>query len=247
MKSIDINCDMGEGMDCDLALMDLVSSINIACGFHAGDVTTMARTIEGAIARDLAIGVHPSYPDRENFGRVEPGLSPKEIFDIVVYQVAAIKGMCEARNARLRHVKPHGALYNTAAADRTKARAIADAVKSVDGSLILYGLAGSYLISEASAAGLRAANEAFADRTYTDDGSLTPRSEPNSLISDPEEMFRQVRRMVEEGVVVSANGKPVALHAETICVHGDGPHAVEFASTLKSGLAGAGIKIEPPF
>lgn len=240
-STIDLNCDMGESfgawtMGRDVELMDYVSSVNIACGFHAGDASVMRQTIELAIKKNVAIGGHPSFPDLQGFGRRSMSLSPNEVFDIILYQVSAIKGMCEALGGKLHHVKPHGALYNQAAKDKTLAEAIAKAVKSIDENLILYGLSGSYLISKAENIGLKTASEVFADRTYQNDGSLTPRSEPNALINDTEIAISQVLKMVNEQTVTATNGETVSLKAETICIHGDGENAVEFAKKINQKL-----------
>lgn len=241
MLSIDLNCDMGESfgawkMGSDAELMDYVSSVNIACGFHAGDATTMRQTVEMAIGKRVAIGAHPSYPDLQGFGRRPMSLSPQEVFDIVLYQVSALKGICEAAGGKLHHVKPHGALYNQAAKDKTLANAIAKAVQKIDLDLILYGLAGSLLISESEELGLRTASEFFADRTYQTDGSLTPRSEPNSLIDNADDAVLQVLQMISSQTVTAVNGETVPVKAETICIHGDAEHAVEFARIIRNRL-----------
>lgn len=249
MLSIDLNCDMGESfgawrMGNDAELMNYVSSINIACGFHAGDATTMRETVQMAQQKGVAIGAHPAFPDLQGFGRREMSLSAKEIFDIVLYQVSALKGICEAFGAKLRHVKPHGALYNSAAKNDEKAAAIAEAVKKIDESLVFFGLSGSFLISEAKKMGLKTASEVFADRTYQNDGSLTPRSQPNALITSTEESIEQVLQMIEQKTVTAVTGETIRITAETICIHGDGIHAVEFARTINQRLRSENIKIE---
>ncbi len=251
MVSVDLNCDMGESfgawsMGNDAVLMDYVSSVNIACGFHAGDASTIRKTVELAVSKGVAIGAHPSYPDLQGFGRRNMSLSLQEAFDVVLYQVAALKGICEASGAKLRHVKPHGALYNQAAKDKLLARSIAEAVLAIDDRLALCGLAGSHMVSEAEKIGLFAISETFADRTYKSDGSLTPRSEPNSLIHDVEAAARQALRLVEEGSVESVDGPSVAVKTDTICIHGDGEHAVEFAQAIKDLLTERGITITRP-
>lgn len=248
MHSIDLNCDMGESfgawrMGNDAALMDFVSSVNIACGFHAGDASVIRKTVETAIEKGVKIGAHPSFPDIQGFGRREIKMSPNEIFDIVLYQVAALKGVCEALGTRLNHVKPHGALYNTAAKRAEIASAIAEAVKKIDENLIFYGLSGSFLISEAEKTGLRTASEVFADRTYTPEGTLTPRIEPNALIEDEKQAIAQVLQMIFEGNATATNGEKVALKAQTVCIHGDGKHALDFARNINSELTKCGIKI----
>jgi UPF0271 protein len=243
MPTIDLNCDMGEGCGNDQTLLDLVSSANIACGFHAGDPSTMRRTADAAVERGVAIGAHPSFADRENFGRSRMSLSPREVFDIVLYQVAAMSAICESAGAKLHHVKPHGALYNQSANDPELASAIAEAVRTFDPNLVLYALSGGQLIEAGKSAGLKTASEAFADRTYTADGRLTPRSQPNALITDRRAALDQVLRMIEFSEVVASTGETVRVSADTICIHGDGETAVEFARTVRSGLSDRGIQI----
>lgn len=249
MLSIDLNCDMGESfgawqMGRDGELMDFVSSINIACGFHAGDAGVIRQTVETAAEKGVAIGAHPSFPDLQGFGRREMRLSAQEIFDIVLYQVSAVKGICEAFGAKLRHVKPHGALYNQAAKDAEIAEAIAEAVKRIDENLIFYGLSGSFLISEAEKLGLKTMSEVFADRTYQANGSLTPRSESNALIKNAETAALQVLQMIKEKSVTATSGERVAITAETVCIHGDGENALEFAKMINAKLTENGIEIK---
>lgn len=241
MNRIDLNCDIGESfgawkMGCDTELMDFVSSVNVACGFHAGDASTIRKTIETAVKKGVAIGAHPSFPDLQGFGRREMKLSSQEIFDIVLYQVSALKGICEAFGAKLHHVKPHGALYNSAAKDAKMSRSIAEAVKTIDENLTLYGLSGSFLISEAEKLGLKTASEVFADRTYQTDGSLTPRDQPNALIKDTEIAVEQVLQMIRHQTVTTTNGKIIPIKVETICIHGDGENALEFARIINQKL-----------
>ena len=248
MLTVDLNCDMGESfgawqMGDDAALMDYVSSVNVACGFHAGDASVIRRTIETAIEKNVGIGAHPSFPDLQGFGRRAMRLSATEIFDIVLYQVAAVKGMCAALGGRLRHVKPHGALYNVAAADRITAEAIAEAVRAVDENLIFYGLANSFLISEGERIGLQTASEVFADRTYQPNGTLTARGEPNALIKTAEKSCEQVLEMITAQTVAAINGEKISVKAETVCIHGDGAHALEFARALTRTLGENGIHI----
>jgi UPF0271 protein len=245
MRAIDLNCDMGEGCGNDDVLLEFVSSANIACGFHAGDADTMRRTAELALAKSVAIGAHPSFPDRENFGRTNMNLSPDEVTDIVSEQIAAMQNVCREIAATLHHVKPHGALYNMAAKEASLAEAIARAVQNVDADLIMYGLSGSFLITEAQRLGLKTASEVFADRTYTAEGTLTPRSQPNALIDSADESINQVLQMVEKGTVTATNGSEVPIEVETICIHGDGPHAVDFAKAIKTRLEQEGIKVCP--
>lgn len=248
MLKIDLNCDMGESfgawkMGSDVELMDIVSSVNVACGFHAGDACTMRETVQTAIEKNVAIGAHPSFPDLQGFGRREMKLSAEEIFDVVLYQVSALKGICEAFGAKLHHVKPHGALYNSAAKNSEMASAIAQAVKAIDENLIFYGLSNSFLISEAEKINLKTASEVFADRTYQTDGNLTARNEPNALIYETEKACAQVLEMITTQSVTADNGEKVPLKAETICVHGDSEHALEFARAIQQKLIENGIDI----
>jgi len=244
---VDLNCDMGEGCGHDAELLDLVSSANIACGLHAGDDETMRRTAEMAIEKNVAIGAHPGYRDRVNFGRREMTLSPKEVFELVTDQIVQLDHIVKGAGGILNHVKPHGALYNQAARDSELAAAIADAVVAYDPDLVLFGLSGTICISEAERRGLRAASEVFADRTYQPDGSLTSRSLANALISDDDESVSQALRMVRDGVVASTDGTLVHVKAETICLHGDGLHAVPFARAIRTALEKNGVKIEPVY
>lgn len=249
MLAIDLNCDMGESfgawrMGNDAALMDVVSSINVACGFHAGDAGVMRETVQTAIEKGAAIGAHPGFPDLQGFGRREMKMSAREIFDVVLYQVSALKGICEAFGARLHHVKPHGALYNAAAKNAEMAAAIAEAVKKIDGNLVFYGLSNSFLISEAEKINLKTASEVFADRTYQADGNLTPRSQPNALIHNTETAVRQVLEMVKNQQVTAADGEKVSLKAETICIHGDGANVLEFAIAIKQKLIENNITVK---
>ncbi len=248
MLSVDLNCDMGESfgawrMGNDAELMDYVSSVNVACGFHAGDAATMRKTVELAIEKGVAIGAHPSYPDLQGFGRRDMSLSMQDVFDIVLYQVSALKGICEASDGKLHHVKPHGALYNRAARDGELAHGIARAVWKIEPSLIIYGLSGSHLIFEAEKYGLRTASEVFADRTYTADGTLTSRSRPDALIRNTNDSVNQVLQMIRSGTVTAVTGETVPIKAETICIHGDGEHALEFAKTIRQSLEENGVEI----
>ena len=248
MLSVDLNCDMGESfgawqMGNDAALMDYVSSVNVACGFHAGDASVIRKTIETAIEKNVRVGAHPSFPDLQGFGRRPMKMSSEEIFDIVLYQVAALKGMCEASGAKLHHVKPHGALYNQAATDKNLAEAIAKAVKAIDKNLTFYGLANSFLISEAEKLNLQTASEVFADRTYQPDGTLTARSQPNALIESVEQSCAQVLEMVTAQTVTAMGGEKISIKADTICIHGDGAHALRFARAIHRRFGEQGIRI----
>ncbi|KUP24629.1 5-oxoprolinase subunit PxpA [Paenibacillus sp. DMB5] len=249
MKSVDLNCDMGESFGAyrlgqDEDILPYITSANIACGFHAGDPGTMSRTVQLALKHEVAIGAHPGLQDLAGFGRREIKLSPREAYELTVYQVGALWGFVRAEGGVLRHVKPHGALYNMAAASAALAEAIAVAVYRIEPELILFGLAGSELIRAGNRAGLRTASEVFADRTYQSDGTLTPRSRPDALVTDEQQALHQVLSMVQEGKVRSTDGRDVAITAETICLHGDGHHAVEFASAIRGSLESAGIAVQ---
>ena len=228
---IDINCDMGEGIGNDEEIMPYITSANIACGLHAGDDDIMERTLLLARDHSVHIGAHPSFEDRENFGRTEIHLAPQAVFDLVRMQVEKLYVLAKRKGTELHHVKPHGALYNMAAKNSDLAAAISTAIKDVDDRLLLYGLSNSHLIHEGRKAGLPTASEAFADRSYQDDGSLTPRSFPGALINDETEMLQHVERMLK-GKVRTVSGKEIPILAETICVHGDGAHALAFARSL---------------
>ena len=248
MKTLDLNCDMGEGfgawkMGDDAALLDHVTSANIACGFHAGDPGTIHRTIELALKKGVAVGAHPSLPDIQGFGRRRMNVSAEEAYDIVLYQVGALAGFATACGGRLSHVKPHGALYNMAATDAKLAQAIARAVQDFDSRLVLFGLAGSELVRAGQQAGLTTANEVFADRSYQADGTLTPRTQPDAMIHDPVAAIAQVKRMVAEGRVRSQQGSDVPVQADTLCIHGDEAGAVEFARRIRAALDDDGIRV----
>jgi len=245
---IDLNCDMGESygawhMGNDDAVLKFVSSANIACGFHGGDPSTMRKTVAAALKHNVSIGAHPSLPDLVGFGRRAMQVTPQEAYDMVVYQVGALAAVAATQGTRLHHVKAHGALYNMAVKDVALSQAIARAVHDVDASLVLYGLPGSPLIDAANDLGLRAANEVFADRTYQDDGSLTPRSQPGAMIEDLDTAVAQVLRMVQDRVVRSVNGRDVPVQADTLCIHGDQPNALVFAQGLREALLKAGVEI----
>ena len=218
--------------------MPLITSANIACGAHAGDAATMRATVALARAHGVAVGAHPGFADRANFGRVEHALTAGALHDLVTGQIEALREL-----GPVRHVKPHGALYNLAARDRSVAEVIAEAVFTCDPSLILFGLAGSELVRAGQARGLRVANEVFADRTYQADGSLTPRARSDALITDEAAAVAQVIRMVREGVVWATDGTSVAVVADTVCLHGDGAYAVAFARRLGAELRAAGIAL----
>ncbi|MGB4773481.1 MAG: 5-oxoprolinase subunit PxpA [Chitinophagaceae bacterium] len=249
MIAVDLNCDMGEStasqkIGADELIMPLISSANIACGFHGGDPEVIAATIELAKKNQVAIGAHPSFPDRENFGRKEMELDSHTIRNLIIYQVSAMKGMAASMNAVLTHVKPHGALYNMAARRQDYAEAIANAVMTIDPKLVLFGLAGSTMLSAAAEIGLTTCAEVFADRSYQDDGSLTPRTQPGAMIKNVQQAVQQVVGMVKEGRVRSMNGRWIALKADTVCIHGDTPGAAEYAKAIRHGLEESGIIIK---
>ena len=243
MLSIDLNCDVGEGCGNDAELLKLVSSANIACGYHAGDAETMKRTVHLAIENGVSIGAHPGYPDRKNFGRLAMELSLAEVEKIVIEQLAALAEIAKTSGGKLSHVKPHGALYNQSARDPELAKTIAAAVRSYDPDLTLFGLSGSSSIAEAEKIGLQTASEVFADRTYQTDGSLTPRSDPNALIHDRERASVQVLDMIKYGRVRSVDAIMIPIVAETVCIHGDGENAVEVARSISAALVRNNIAI----
>lgn len=236
MRTIDLNCDVGEGLDTDADIMPFISSANIACGYHAGDRDTMTRTVSLALEHQVAVGAHPGFADKANFGRTAQHLPDNALYDLITAQLHAMQSVCRALGATMTHVKPHGALYNMAATTPAMARVIAKAVKDIDPSLSLYGLSNSWLIKAAAEAGLRTASEVFADRTYQDDGTLTPRNQPNALINNEDQAIQQVIQMVTQQQVITVNGQTIPLTAETICLHGDGAHVVVFAHAVHNAL-----------
>ncbi len=246
MPRVDLNCDLGEGAGQDAELMPLITSANIACGAHAGDDTTMRATMALALRHGIAIGAHPGFADRANFGRRELALPISEIHAMVFRQISTLQAIARALGARLSHVKPHGALYNLAARNADAARAIAAAVHDADPQLQLIALAGSQLLVAGAAAGLVTMSEVFADRTYQSNGSLTPRDRPNALISQPAVAVAQVLRLVREGKVSATDGTEVTLRADTVCLHGDGRDAVALARHVSAALLAAGIELKSP-
>ncbi len=240
---VDLNCDLGEGCTTDSAIMPFISSANIACGYHAGNEEIIKQTLLLAKKFNVAIGAHPSYPDKENFGRKEMVLPLHEIKDLVIEQIQIVKNLATEAGFTLHHVKPHGALYNRAARDINIAIIIAEAVKEVDPKLILFGLANSESGKAAEKVGLNFYNEVFADRTYTDDGKLTPRTESNALIVTKEASIEQVLRMIQKEEVISTSGKIIPIKADTICIHGDGTHAVDFVKLLNKLILDSNIRI----
>ncbi|MEO8809751.1 MAG: 5-oxoprolinase subunit PxpA [Rhodanobacter sp.] len=251
MKRIDLNCDLGESfgawrMGDDAALLGLASSANIACGFHAGDPTIMQQTVSLAAKRGVAIGAHVSLPDLQGFGRRELRVTAEEVHAMTLYQLGALQAFARAAGARLVHIKPHGALYNMAARERALAEAIAHAVQAFDPQLILFGLAGSALTDAGTVLGLAVAAEAFADRRYLADGSLQPRGDAGAVIDDPGVAMAQALGIVCDGKVTAAHGEAVVLQADTLCLHGDGAHAVQLARALREALEHAGVRIASP-
>jgi UPF0271 protein len=249
MKCIDLNCDMGEIPEAlsdgsQEALMQYVSSANIVCGGHAGDPQMMRTTIEQAQRRGVAVGAHPGYEDRTNFGRIELQLTPEQVSASVHKQILALEEIAQQCGARIGHVKPHGALYNQAARNREIARAIAAGARRWKTDVILVGLASSAMLEEFRAAGFPVAAEAFADRRYERDGSLRARKFEDAMLQDPEQAAEQALRIVAQGSVIAADGSSIPLHADTICIHGDTPGAVEIAAAVHRRLTQAGITIE---
>lgn len=241
MTSIDINCDLGESfgaytMGNDAGVMPFISSANIACGFHAGDPGNMRKTVDLCIQHQVAIGAHPGFADLTGFGRRNMAISPEEAYDLVLYQTGALYAFVKAAGGKLHHVKPHGALYNMAAKDAALAKAIAQAVKDFDSTLFLYGLSGSFSVTEAAALGLQTCSEIFADRTYLPDGTLTPRTHPDALIHDASKAVTQVMQFLEEKKIKT----------ETVCVHGDGENAVQFVQKLQAQFSQNQIIIKYP-
>ncbi|MDJ0331356.1 5-oxoprolinase subunit PxpA [Planococcus sp. S3-L1] len=245
---VDLNCDMGESfgayqMGNDEEILNYVTSANIACGFHAGDPSTMRKTVKLALEKNVGMGAHPGLQDLVGFGRRNMALSPQEAYDLVVYQIGALSGFVKAEGGQLQHVKAHGALYNMAVKNASLSEAIAEAVYKIDPELVLFGLSGSEIIKAGEKIGLRTANEVFSDRTYQIDGSLTPRTESNALITDPQIAINQVVRMVKENKVATVEQTDVALEAETICIHGDGINALAFALQISKSLKESDIHI----
>ncbi|KSU85311.1 5-oxoprolinase subunit PxpA [Fictibacillus enclensis] len=243
---VDINCDMGESfgrykIGHDKEMMEHISSANIACGFHAGDPSIMKETVRLALNNNVAVGAHPGLPDLIGFGRRNFSLTPQEAYDYVLYQTGALHAFVQAEGGRIRHVKPHGALYNMAAVNKDLAKGIADAVYNLNPDIILFGLAGSELINAGNEAGLQTCSEVFADRTYQPDGTLTPRSQPDSLLTNDEDAVNQVIKMVKQGKVTTHAGD-ISIKAETICIHGDGEHALSFAEKINSAFEKEGVQ-----
>lgn len=249
MYVIDINCDMGESfgnyqMGSDEAILGYITSANIACGFHAGDPSTMKKTVRLALERNVGIGAHPGFQDLVGFGRREMQVSPEEVYDLVIYQIGALNAFVRSEGGKLQHVKPHGALFNMAAIDAKLSEAVAEAVYKVDPELILFGLSGSELVKEGAKIGLRTASEVFSDRTYQQDGSLTSRRTFGSVIENSDEAIAQVVRMVKEKKVQTRQGADIEIIAQTVCIHGDGTSALRFAEQINQALRKENIEIK---
>lgn len=250
MYKVDLNSDLGESfgnykLGCDEEVTKFVSSVNVACGFHAGDPLVMAKTLELARINGAAVGAHPGYPDLQGFGRRKMDCTPAELKAYTLYQLGALDAFCRASGLKMQHVKPHGMMYNTIAVDEVRAMAVAEAIAEFDSGLIFLALAGSRMITAAEKCGLRTASEVFADRAYMPDGTLTPRSMEGSVIRDKDEAIARTVRMIKEGVVTAINGEDIPIRAESVCVHGDNPKAVEFVRTIRERLEAEGIEIAP--
>jgi 5-oxoprolinase (ATP-hydrolysing) subunit A len=250
MNALDLNSDVGESfgrweLGDDAAMLALVTSANVACGFHAGDPTTLRRTCTLAAQRGVAVGAQVGYRDLAGFGRRFIDVAPDELTDDVVYQIGALDGMCRAAGTRVRYVKPHGALYNAIVHHEAQAAAVVAAVRAYDPALPVLGLPGSAFLAAAESAGLRTVREFFVDRGYTPKATLVPRSQPGALLHDPEEVTARVLRMVADGVVTAVDGSDVPVTAESACVHGDSPGAVAMATAVRAGLEAAGIRLRP--
>ncbi|WAX70472.1 5-oxoprolinase subunit PxpA [Gallibacterium anatis] len=245
MKHVDLNVDLAEGCSNDQRLLQLVTSANVACGLHAGDFNEMRKAIRWAKENKVRIGAHPSFPDRENFGRTNMQLPDDELKACLLYQLGAVKALCDAEGVSLSYVKPHGALYNQAAKDESLAALITLTIKQFDPSLKLMGLSGSLMLKVAQQHGLGIISEVFADRHYLADGSLVPRSRADALVDNDEEAISQVLQMVLQGSVPTVDGQDVAIQADSICLHGDGEHAISFAEKIRKALTEKQIHLPP--
>ncbi|MEH7379472.1 5-oxoprolinase subunit PxpA [Bacillus sp. JJ1533] len=249
MKTIDLNCDLGESfgayqMGHDEKVLSHISSANIACGFHAGDPHVMNQTVQLAKKYGVSIGAHPGFQDLVGFGRRAMAVTPADVYDLILYQIGALSAFSQVQDVKLRHVKPHGALYNMAAVDANLAEAIAKAIANFEPQLALYGLAGSKLIEAGEKVGLKTVSEVFADRTYQSDGTLTPRTRPDALIHNSDDAIKQVLQMVKEQTVQTTTGDIIPIKADSICVHGDNIHALQFVQDLRNALSNEGITIK---
>ncbi len=245
---IDLNCDMGESfgawkMGNDETILPFVSSANIACGFHGGDPATMRKTVAAALKNNVSLGAHPGLPDLQGFGRRNMAITDQEAYDMMVVQIGALAGVAASQGARLRHVKAHGQLYNMSVKDEGLARALAQATYDVDSDLVFFGLAGSRMLDIAESIGLSVASEVFGDRTYSPDGTLSPRNKPGAMIEDVQVSIRQVLQMVKQGTITAVDGSTIRVRADTLCIHGDQPGAPAFAQAIRDALIAADIEI----
>ena len=250
MKTIDLNCDLGESFGAytiglDAEVIPHITSANVACGYHAGDPEVMRRTVAAASAAGVAVGAHPGFPDLVGFGRRNLAATPDEVYGYMLYQLGALDAFARAAGVKLQHVKPHGALYNMAGKDEKLAAAIAKAIRDFDPDLILLGLSGSAMLTEGEKAGLRVAREVFADRAYNEDGSLVSRKLPGAVITDEDEALARVLRMIEQGEVQTITGKVIPIAADSVCVHGDNAHALAFVTRIRKALEERGIAVRP--
>jgi UPF0271 protein len=250
MKSIDLNCDMGESygawkMGADAEVMPFITSANIACGFHGGDPATIRKTVRLAVDHGVAIGAHPSLPDIQGFGRRVMKISPQDMYDFVVYQAGAVEGFARAAGSKLHHIKCHGALYNMAATDEGLSDAMARAAKDL-GNVMVYALSNSVMMKVVKKLNVPVLGEVFADRGYSDDGTLAPRDKPGGMIEDAAKSVKQALAMVEEGYVTSLSGKRIAVAADTLCLHGDQPGAVAFAQQIRKAFSERKIELKAP-
>ncbi len=246
--NIDLNCDMGESfgawkMGNDEAILPFVSSANIACGFHGGDPATMRKTVAAAIKNGVSLGAHPGLPDLQGFGRRNMAITDQEAYDMMVVQIGALAAVATSQGTRLRHVKAHGQLYNMSVKDEGLARALAQATYDVNPALVFYGLAGSKMLDIAESLGLKVASEVFGDRTYSPDGTLSPRNKPGAMIEDVNVSIKQVLQMVQQGTLVANDGSTIRVRADTLCIHGDQPGAPAFAQAIRDALIANGIEV----
>lgn len=248
MLRVDLNCDLGESfgnykLGLDEEVIKFISSANVACGFHASDPLVMAKTVKIAKEAGVAVGAHPGFPDLVGFGRRNMNVLPAELKAMVQYQIGALKAFCDSNKIKMQHVKPHGAMYNMAAKDEKLAIAIAEGIAEVDDSLILLGLSGSEMLKAAQKIGLKSKKEVFADRAYEEDGTLVARTKPNSMITDENLAIERVLQMIKKGSVKSVNGKEIPIEADSICVHGDSPKALDFVKKIQKALQSEGIEL----
>lgn len=250
MNKIDLNCDLGESFGAykiglDSEVIPFISSANVACGYHASDPVVMSKTVKMCKEYGVHIGAHPGFPDLLGFGRRNMNVSPSDAKDYVMYQIGALDAFCKANGVKIQHIKPHGALYNMAGKDYNLAKAICEGIYEINSDYILLGLSGSMLLKAAEDTGLRSASEVFADRAYTDDGSLVPRTAEGAVITDENIMISRVVRMIKNGEVETISGKIIPIKADSVCVHGDGAKAVEFVKRIRKELTESGIEIAP--